>query len=77
MARRNSPRESGDVMSTLTSSEPADSPKIVLIDPRTGHEVWHSPPLNGGIARESVHFFDVEGRRRVSLATELGVYVSQ
>jgi hypothetical protein len=52
---------------------------IAAVDPRTGLEVWRSPPLIGLVSPASVHYVDADGDGvlRLSVGTRNGMYVTR
>jgi hypothetical protein len=52
---------------------------VAAVDPRTGEEVWRSPPLIGPISPASVHYVepDGDGNLRLSVGTGAGMYVTR
>ena len=55
----------------------SEDSQIVVLDSRSGAEVWRSPHLIGDVSRSSVQFVEVDGTERVSVGTEYGMYLTR
>lgn len=61
----------------LVFIEKIEGDQIVVVDSDSGDEIWESPTLLGSIARDGVHFVDVDGVLRIAVATSLGMYLTR
>lgn len=55
----------------------SEDARIVVLDPKSGVEVWRSPDLIGDVSKGSVQFLDVDGTERISIGTEFGMYLTR
>lgn len=71
--------ESAFARKNLVLYDDSTTPYIVVVDASTGTEIWRSPRLQGRMTRGGVHFVDVagDGRRRVSVATTEGMFITR
>jgi hypothetical protein len=55
------------------------APKIEVIDPASGTEIWESPPLRGDVPINSLNFYDLNGNGQLQIAfgTNVGMYLTQ
>lgn len=51
--------------------------QIVVLDPKSGAEVWRSPELIGDVSRNGVRFVEVDGSERIAIGTEFGMYLTR
>jgi hypothetical protein len=51
--------------------------EIVAVDVLTGGEAWRSPMLLGQIAKGSLHFVTIGGKRRITIGTGAGMYLTR
>jgi hypothetical protein len=50
---------------------------VVVVDPDSGKEIWRSPALMGTITRGGLHFVELAGERRMTIATTEGVFLTR
>ena len=52
---------------------------IVAVDPKTGSQIWESPPLHGDVPINSLNFYDLkgDGQQEIAFGTTEGMYVTQ
>jgi hypothetical protein len=68
------------LISTTPDTYSLSSPtELWAIDPLTGAEVWHSPPLTGSVPLNSVRFIDVDsdGDKEIVFATSQGMHFTR
>jgi hypothetical protein len=68
------------LVSTAPSDYPQTSPnEIWAVDPVSGAEVWHSPPLVGAVRPNSLQFVDVnnDGKKEITFATMFGMHYTR
>lgn len=51
--------------------------QIVVLDPKSGAEVWRSPNLIGDVSVSGVQFVEVNGSVRIAIGTEFGMYLTR
>lgn len=51
--------------------------QIVVLDPKSGAEVWRSPELIGDVSVGGVQFVEVNGSVRIAIGTEFGMYLTR
>ena len=51
--------------------------RLVAYDASTGDRVWESPWLFGRVLRNSVHYFEYDGRPRLAIGTSEAMYVTR
>jgi hypothetical protein len=69
-----------NIMVAFASSSPSvPAPKLEVIDPSSGAEIWESPPLRGTVPINSLNFYDLNGTGQLQIAfgTSVGMYLTQ